>query len=93
MTVQQTHSPDVSTMLAHRLRRWPNIVPTLSERLVFAGCLESINKDHILSVPNTVTDPEGPQPTPPLSDNKLPKIDLHSQHLYLTFKIYSKIIV
>ena len=24
-------------MLAHRLRRWPNIVPTLAERLVFAG--------------------------------------------------------
>ena len=23
-------------MLAHRLRRWPNIVPTLDERLLFA---------------------------------------------------------
>ena len=24
-------------MLAHRLRRWPNINPTLVQRLVFAG--------------------------------------------------------
>ena len=24
-------------MVAHSLRRWPNIVPTLGERLVFAG--------------------------------------------------------
>ena len=24
-------------MLAHRLRRWPNIVPTLGECIVFAG--------------------------------------------------------
>ena len=24
-------------MLAHRLRRWPNIVPTLAKRLLFAG--------------------------------------------------------
>ena len=35
---QQTkHSLDVGTMLVNRLRRWPNIVPTLSERIVFAG--------------------------------------------------------
>ena len=35
---QQTRNvhPNVGTMLAHRLRRWPNIVPTLGERLVFA---------------------------------------------------------
>ena len=26
----------VGTMLARRLRRWPNIVPTLVERLMFA---------------------------------------------------------
>ena len=31
------HSPSVGTMLAYRLRRWPNIVPALDERLVFAG--------------------------------------------------------
>ena len=30
-------APNVGTMLAHRLRRWPNIVPTLGKRLVFAG--------------------------------------------------------
>ena len=29
-------SPNVVTMLAHRLRRLPNIVPTLDERLVLA---------------------------------------------------------
>ena len=34
-------SADVGTMLAHRLRRWANIVPTLAERLVFTGwCLQ-----------------------------------------------------
>ena len=30
-------SANVGTMLAHRLRRWSNTVPTLAERLVFAG--------------------------------------------------------
>ena len=29
--------PKVGSMLTHRLRRWPNIEPTLGERLVFAG--------------------------------------------------------
>ena len=36
-SVNTKHSPNVGTMLAHRLRRRPNIVPTLCERLVFAG--------------------------------------------------------
>ena len=31
------HSPNAGTMLVHRLRRWPNIVPALGERLVIAG--------------------------------------------------------
>ena len=26
-------------MLAHRLRRWPNIEPALAQRIVFAGML------------------------------------------------------
>ena len=30
-------SANVGTKLAHRLRLWPNIIPTLAERLVFAG--------------------------------------------------------
>ena len=30
-------SPNVGSMLAQRLRRWPNIQPTLDERLVSAG--------------------------------------------------------
>ena len=29
--------PSVGLMLAHRLRRWGNIKPTLVERLVFAA--------------------------------------------------------
>ena len=29
--------PNVGLMLAHRLRRWPNIRPTLGQHLVFAG--------------------------------------------------------
>ena len=29
--------PDAGLMLAHRLRRWPNINPALGERLVFGG--------------------------------------------------------
>ena len=31
------HSPNVVSMLAHRLRRWPNIGTALGECLVFAG--------------------------------------------------------
>ena len=31
------HLASVGLMLAHRLRRWPNIKPTLSECLVLAG--------------------------------------------------------
>ena len=30
-------SANVGTLLAYRLRRWANIIPTLGERLVFAG--------------------------------------------------------
>ena len=37
MPANTKRSPNVGTMLAHRLRHWPNIVPTLGERLVFAG--------------------------------------------------------
>ena len=36
---QQTRN--VHAMLAHRLRRWPNIVPTLGKRLVFAWRTET----------------------------------------------------
>ena len=35
-------SANAGTMLAHRLRRWPNIVPTLAGRLVFAGTSVSV---------------------------------------------------
>ena len=31
------HSANVVSMLCHRLRRWPNIDPTLAQSLVFAG--------------------------------------------------------
>ena len=31
-----THSPNAGTMLCHRLRRWPNNVPALGDRLLFA---------------------------------------------------------
>ena len=31
------HSPNVVSMLAHRLRRWPNIDTTLGECLVLVG--------------------------------------------------------
>ena len=34
--------------MAHRLRRWPNIVPTLGERLVFAGMLHRTIRMSIL---------------------------------------------
>ena len=32
-----THWNNVGLMLAHRLRRWPNIKPTLFQCVVFAG--------------------------------------------------------
>ena len=35
--------PDVGLMLAHRLRRWTNIKPTLGQRLVFAGFFIMVN--------------------------------------------------
>ena len=31
------HSPNAVSMLAHRLRRWPNIETALGEFIVFAG--------------------------------------------------------
>ena len=31
--------PNAVVMLAHRLRRWPNITTTLGQRLLFAGFL------------------------------------------------------
>ena len=31
-----THSPNAGTMLCKRRRRWPNNVPALGERLLFA---------------------------------------------------------
>ena len=31
-----THSPNAGTMLCQRRRRWPNNVPALGERLLFA---------------------------------------------------------
>ena len=35
------HSPEAVSMLAHRLRRWPNIETALSKFPVFAGWLHS----------------------------------------------------
>ena len=35
--VNTRRSPDAGTMLGQRRRRWPNIVPILGERFVFAG--------------------------------------------------------
>ena len=34
-----THSPNAGTMLCQRCRRWPNNVPALGERLLFATSL------------------------------------------------------
>ena len=35
--VNMRRGSDVVAMLGHRLRRWPNIMTSLVERLVFAG--------------------------------------------------------
>ena len=35
-----THSPNAGAMLCQRRRRWPNNVPALGERLVFATSLK-----------------------------------------------------
>ena len=38
-----THSPNAGTMLCQRHRRWPNNVPALGERLLFAtSCIVCI---------------------------------------------------
>ena len=34
-----THTPNAGTMLCQRCRRWPNNVPALGERLLFATSL------------------------------------------------------
>ena len=36
------HSPKAVSMLAHRLRRWPNIETALGEWPVFAGLLDMV---------------------------------------------------
>ena len=41
---QQTQLANVGTMLAHRLRRWANIIPTLAKRLGFSRLLFSLVK-------------------------------------------------
>ena len=37
-------------MLAHGLRRWPNIKPTLAQCLVFAGRISGVARAYIFSV-------------------------------------------
>ena len=44
------HSPYVGSMLAHRLRRWPNIEPTHGQCFVFAG-----NVSPIVALPAPIT--------------------------------------
>ena len=46
-TASMNHSPNAGTALGHRLRRWLNVVPTLDERLVFAGLLLKMHIIHI----------------------------------------------
>ena len=41
------HSTNVGLMLGHRLRRWPNIKPTLGECILFAGRCCSRQTQHI----------------------------------------------
>ena len=51
-------------MLAHRLRRWLNIVPAVGDRLVFAGMSTSLYTDTIVTNPGGIfitgwsTDPD-----------------------------------
>ena len=37
VSAKTNNQPNVGKTLGHRLRRWPNVVPTLGEHLVFAG--------------------------------------------------------
>ena len=36
ISANMRHSPIVESMLAHRIRRWPNIDPAMGEYLMFA---------------------------------------------------------
>ena len=38
-------------MLSHRPRRWPNIVSTMGERLVFAGCVIFLRQEVLYASP------------------------------------------
>ena len=39
--------PNIGLMFCHRLRRWPNIIPTLFEYTVFAGILVEIDLNRL----------------------------------------------
>ena len=50
------HSTNAVSMLAHRLRRWPNIETTLGECPVFAGMHQEDNKSSVLmNIPRICT--------------------------------------
>ena len=49
------HLNNVDTMLAHRLRRWPNIVPALGERLMLAGSEEAALREQSLYTQKSIT--------------------------------------
>ena len=40
-------------MLVHRPRRWPNIIPIIHQRIVFAGKYLRMNTEQITRTPNT----------------------------------------
>ena len=50
LPAQQTpdNDPNVCLMLVHRLRRWPNIKPTLDQRLCWVGSVEQLLKTSVL---------------------------------------------
>ena len=50
-----THSPNAGTMLCQRRRRWPNNVPALGERLLFATSWKGTVSCVWACLPNTLT--------------------------------------
>ena len=45
-----TRLSNVGLMLAHRLRRWANISPTLDQRVIFAGLYAGTMCTHFVAV-------------------------------------------
>ena len=86
LRAQQTRDIDghnVGLLLAHRLRRWPNIIPTLSKSLVFVAIqLRAVVKKIYIYPPEDVSRYRDPQ-------LQVGKNDFHNYIYTIRIKAYA----